>query len=211
MIVPALSRRRILQIATAAAAVLPLVPAAEADAAVLRTRATMEAWADTMVPGARRYAGDRVVLGAAPGPGAVQAGAWQLYNDPDVGLGPLLPAVAALIDTEAIAYAAGHGRVVLGFVDLGFPARTAVAQQLLSGPDGPVQLLWYALAAMPILAFHTAAHLDTATAVREGHPGLSWLGFPQPDPDGVWRFPEFSYRRALARRHPRTTATGHPA
>ncbi|KAA1415537.1 regulator [Nocardioides humilatus] len=171
----------------------------------------MEAWADTMVPGERRYAGDKVVLGATPGPGAVQAGAWKLYNDPDVGLGPLLPALAALIDTEAITYAAGHGKVVLGFVELTFKERTAVAQKLLGGPPGPVQLVWYALAAMPILAFHTAGHLDTATAVRDGHPGLTWLGFPQPDDDGIWRFPDFSYRRALARTHPRTTATGHPA
>ena len=61
-----------------------------------------------------------------------------------------------------------------------------------------------------MLAFHTAAHLDTATAVSQGHPGLAWLGFPQPDADGVWRFPTFSYRRVLASTRPGTTASGQP-
>jgi hypothetical protein len=72
-------------------------------------------------------------------------------------------------------------------------------------------VVWYALAAIAMLAFHTAAHLDTAPAVRAGHPGLAWLRFPQPNADGLWRFEHFSYRRALASRHPGTTSGGHPA
>jgi hypothetical protein len=64
---------------------------------------------------------------------------------------------------------------------------------------------------MPMLAFHTAGHLDTAAAIRAGHPGLAWLGFPAPDPDGIWRFPDFSYRSELAELHPLTTSTGNPA
>jgi hypothetical protein len=62
-----------------------------------------------------------------------------------------------------------------------------------------------------MLAFHTAGHLSTAEAVRSGHPGLAWIDFPAPDPDGLWRYPEFSYRRSLAAVHPATTATGQPA
>lgn len=210
-----LSRRRILQIAAAAVAatVLPIVRPDDAHA-ILRARETLDAFADTIVPGARRFAGDRAVLGAAPGPGAVQAGSWEMYNDPDVGLAPLLPALAAVLDAQAVTHTATHGgplgRGVPSFVNLDFDGRTAVARKLVEG-KGPDQLLWYAMAAMPMLAFHTAGHLDTATAVRQGHPGLAWLRFPEPGRDGTWQFPDFSYRRTLARRHPRTTASGHPA
>lgn len=210
-----LSRRRILQLAAAAAAstILPLARPGDAHA-VLNTRDTFDAFADTIVPGERRFNGDRVVLGAAPGPGAVQAGSWAMYNDPDVGVAPLLPALAAVLDAEAVTYAATHGgllsRSLPSFVALDFNGRTAIARKLLER-QGPDQLLWYAMAAMPMLAFHTAGHLDTAKAVRQGHPGLAWLRFPEPGPDGTWQFPVFSYRRVLAKLHPRTTATGHPA
>lgn len=211
---PPISRRRLLQAVAAATAVLPVVSPTSAYAAGNVQRDTMDAWADTLVPGAKRYAGDRVVLGAAPGPGAVQAGAWDLYNDPAVGLTGVLPAIVTLINTEAIGYAATQGKLldlrVPAFVALDFRSRTAVVELLVRG-TGPAQLLWYAMAAMPLLAFHTAGHLDTATAVLQGHPGLVWLGFPQPGPDGIWRFDEFSYGRELAALHPGTTAAGHPA
>jgi hypothetical protein len=143
----------------------------------------------------------------------VQAGVWDLMNDADVGLAPVLPALVGLLNTAAAGYAVTH-RVSLDltvppFVALPFEHRTALARQLLD-PSRVDQLLWYALAAMALLAFHTAAHLDTAAAVRAGHPGLAWIQFPQPDADGLWRFPHFSYRRALAHQHPRTTRTGNP-
>jgi enediyne biosynthesis protein E8 len=173
----------------------------------------MEAWTDTIVPGEKRSASDRAVAGASSGPGAVQAGAWELMNDSDVGLAPLLPALAAALNAQAVSYAAGMGIVpdptVPPFVALEFADRTAVAEDLLGG-TGSEQLVWYALAAMGMLAFHTAAHLDTATAVRQAHPGLAWIRFPMPDADGFWRFPKFSYGRRLARKHPHTTPTGNP-
>jgi hypothetical protein len=211
---PVLSRRRLLQTATAAAAVLPFVAPGSAYAGTSIQRDTLEAFADTVVPGAKRSAGDRVVAGATPGPGAVEAGAWDLYNDPDVGIAIALPGLVAAINTEAATYALTH-RIPLDvrvppFVALDFASRTAVVDQLLRG-SGTVQLLWYAAAAMAMLAFHTAGHLDTATAVRARHPGLAWLGFPEPDPDGIWRFADFSYRSALADPHPLTTSTGNPA
>jgi hypothetical protein len=126
----------------------------------------------------------------------------------------VLPGLVALINTEATGYALTHGKLldvrVPPFVALDFAGRTAVAGLLLRG-SGVVQLVWYAVAAMAMLAFHTAGHLDTAAAVRQGHPGLAWLGFPEPDPDGIWRFPDFSYRQELAALHPSTTSGGHPA
>jgi hypothetical protein len=210
------SRRRVLQLVAGALAARPLLTAPPAGAATppeSLQRATLEAWGDTIVPGAKRGPADRVVAGATPGPGAVQAGVWQLLNDPDVGLAPALPALTLLLNTEAAGYALAHGvrldLTVAPFVALPFAHRTALANKLLD-PKHVDQLLWYALAAMALLAFHTAAHLDTATAVRQRHPGLAWLGFPEPDPDGLWRFPRFSYRRRLAREHPATTRNGNP-
>ena len=210
-----LSRRHVLQLAAAAVAALPLVTGARpagADPDLVRT--TFEAWADTIVPGEKRHAGDRAVAGACRGPGAVQAGVWDLVNEPDVGLAPVLPAFMAALDAAAETYALTRGvrpdPTVPPFVALPFADRTALALQLLD-PRRPDQLLWYALAAMAMLAFHTAAQLDTAAALRAGHPGLTWIQFPEPDVDGLWRFPDFSYRRVLAREHPATTGTGNPA
>ncbi len=209
-----ISRRQVLQLVAAAVATVPLVVDAQrvsADPNIARV--TLEAWGDTIVPGEKRYPTDRAIAGACAGPGAVQAGVWELMNDPDVGLAPVLPAFVALLNTEAAAYAIGHGvkldLTVPPFVALPFAHRTALALTMLN-PNHADQLLWYALAAMALLAFHTAAQIDTAEAVRAGHPGLVWIGFPQPDADGLWRFPEFSYRQPLAALHPATTSTGNP-
>ena len=210
----ALSRRRLLQGIAAAVAVVPLWEPQAASADLDVVRATMDAWSDVVVPGEKRFPGDRVVAGEASGPGAVQAGAWTLMNDPDVGLGPTLPALAGVINARAATLALRKGKAldptVPPFVALSFADRTALVEEMVSG-NGPDQLIWYAVSAMGMLAFHTAAHLDTATAIRQHHPGLAWLRFPAPDADGFWRFPTFSYRRRLARLHPRTTRTGQPA
>jgi hypothetical protein len=74
-----------------------------------------------------------------------------------------------------------------------------------------VQLLWFAFSGLVFLAYHTAGYLHTADAVRQGHPGLTAIGFPMPDDDDLWRFPHFSYRRRLAHLHPATTHAGQPA
>jgi len=210
-----ISRRQALQLVAAAVATVPLVadavPAGAADG--INARLTMEAWGDTFVPGQKRSATDRAIAGACAGPGAVQAGVWELMNDPDVGLQPVLPVLVTLLNTAAVEYALVRGvrldLSVPAFVALPFEHRTAMALQLLEA-GRPDQLLWYAIAAMPMLAFHTAAQVDTALAVRAGHPGLAWIQFPRPDADGLWRFPDFSYRRALARKHAATTSTGNP-
>ena len=58
--------------------------------------------------------------------------------------------------------------------------------------------------------FDTGAHLSTVDALRDGHPGLVAIGYDQPDADGLWRFPDFSYRRVLAVPHP-DSQHGNPA
>jgi enediyne biosynthesis protein E8 len=216
-----LSRRRLLQIVSAAALAVPLtglrMPEARAvplphslDAETL----TLEAWSDTMVPGEKRSRGDRAIAGAATGPGAVQAGAVDMMRFGPVGLAPALPALAGALNAEATRYAVAHAVVpapgVPPFVALPFDHRTRLALELLDG-GRPDQLAWYGLAGIAMLAFHTAGHLHTVDAVRSGHPGLVWLDFPMPDADGLWRYPLFSYGRTLADVHPATTSTGQPA
>ncbi|MCC3653362.1 DUF5987 family protein [Streptomyces sp. S07_1.15] len=195
------------------AAALATGPAAVPDISAWRT--ALEAFADTMVPGEKRHSGDRAVAGAAAGPGAVQAGTVELLCLPELGLAPLLPVLAELLDTRAVAYALRKGRVLLpvvgsAFAGLGFRDRTALAAELLE-PGAADQKLWVLLALFSSLAFDTAAHLHTTDAVAQRHPGLAWSAFPPPDADGLWRFPESGYGRELARTHPRTTSGGHPA
>jgi hypothetical protein len=194
----------------------PPEPAGAQSATTLdgSTTATFEAFADTIVPGAKRSAGDQSVAGAASGPGAVQAGAMAVFTLPALGIVGLLPATAVLLNGHAVTYAAQH-LILLpwdrpAFVGLPFAHRTALVRQLTS-PEALDRLLWVAVAFLAGLAFDAAVHEDTAVAVGAGHPGLAWLGFPAPNPDGLWRFAEFSYGRQLARLHPATTASGSPA
>lgn len=216
------SRRQLLRLAAGAAVAWQLAPWPDRLAAIAGSpggttsdalTATLEAFADTLIPGQKRYDGDHAIAGAAAGPGAVQAGALDLMWFPQAGIGPVLPALGALLDTRATQYAASHRRVLdptlPPLVALSFADRTELLLELLD-PAAEDYLAWFALAAMPFLAYHTAGHLHTAEAVRHGHPGLRALGFPHPDPDGLWRFPEASYRRRLAHPHPRTTANGNP-
>lgn len=176
------------------------------------TRDTLEAFADTVVPGEKRSAGDKVIAGAGAGPGAVQAGAVAVLTLPELPLTPLLPGLAAGVNTEATAYAAAHGVVpepgLPPFVGLPFEHRTGLLRQMLA--EGFVNKGWTLLAAIAALAFDTAAHLHTPEVAGE-HPGLTYLRFPLPDADGLWRFPEFTYGRALAPLHPATTPSGSPA
>ena len=222
-----LSRRQLIQGLLAAVVVLEAGAAPAARAAGLdelaapvalplppAVVATLEAFADTLVPGAKRHAGDRSVAGAAPGAGAVDAGALALLTMPEAGMELLLPELAALLDGEATAYAASHLIVldptVPPLVALPFGARTALLSQLLD-PTHPDQQVWILLTLMVFLAFHTAGFEHTTEAIASGHPGLARLRFPAADADGLYRYPDFSYRSRLADAHPGTTASGSPA
>src|SRR6185503_17351574 len=111
---------------------------------------------DTLVPGAKRSPADRAIAGAAPGAGAVQAGAIDLMNFPAAGTGPALPALAAGLNGHATAFAAQHGIVldptVPPFVSLDFASRTALLVELLDGSD-PDRLLYFALAGLVFVAY----------------------------------------------------------
>lgn len=218
-------RRRVVLGLAAGLAVLAAAPAdlllgprrAHAETVDDRTVLTLEAFADTLIPGERRHAADRAVAGVVEGPGAVQAGAISLLRMPEAQVSSYLPGVAALLDAQATSYALRHALVLdptpPPFVALGFPDRTALCEELFSAgqPVGQQQQVLTLFALLVFVAFHCAGHLHTDEAVRSGHPGLAWLRFPAPDVDGLYRFPDFSYRRRLARPHPDTTPSGSPA
>jgi enediyne biosynthesis protein E8 len=175
---------------------------------------TLEAYADTLVPGERRSPHDRAIAGAAPGGGAVAAGAIELLQTPATGLSTALDDFADALNVHAAAYASEHGLAedssAPQFVALSFADRTALVQAL-TAPGHPEKEIWVGLALFCFMAFDTAAHLKTVDAIAAGHPGRTAMGFAKPDVDGLWRFPDYSYGRPLARLHPDTTSSGSPA
>lgn len=175
---------------------------------------TIEAYADTIIPGEKRTPDDQAVAGAAPGAGAVAAGALELLSDPAGGLAPALESMAVALDAHAERYARDHGLTLAadlpGFVALPFAHRTALVEQLTAW-EHPEHEMWVGLALFSNMAYDSAAHLHTAEALTAGHPGLLALGYEPPDTDGLWRFERFSYGRQLAPPHPRTTASGSPS
>ncbi len=126
------------------------------------------------------------------------------------GLGELVE----ILNEHAAGYAAERGIVIgagaASFAALGFEQRTELVRGL-TAPGHPEREFWILTALFCFMAFDTAAHAGTASALEDGHPGLVMMGFARPDPDGLWRFPDFSYGRQLARVHPGTTLSGDPA
>ena len=175
---------------------------------------TLEAFADTIVPGEKRSPDDRAVAGAAPGGGAVDAGALELLRMPEGGMGPLLDPLADLLNTHATSWAEEHevalDDTVPPFVALPFADRTGLVDRLTT-PGHPEKEVWTGLALFANMAFDTAAHMHTVDALAAGHPGLTSMGFALPGPDNLWRFADYSYGRQLAAVHPDTTPSGSPA
>jgi hypothetical protein len=190
--------------------VRPDTPDTTPDQEQTRTM-TLEAFADTIIPGEKRGPGDRAIAGAAPGGGAVAAGAIELLEWPATGMTDGLDTLADGVNDHATAYAAEHAlaldQSVPPFVALTFEHRTALVQRL-TAPDHPEKEFWVLLALFSNMAFDIGAHRHTAEAIESGHPGLTAMRFAKPDADGRWRFPEFSYGRPLARLHPDTIASG---
>lgn len=175
---------------------------------------TLEAFADTFVPGEKRSPGDRAIAGAAEGPGAVAAGALELLQTPATGVSYGLDDLVKSLNGHAQEYAASRGLTlddsVPAFVAMSYADRTGLIRTL-TAPDHPEKDIWILVALFCFMAFDTAAHMHTADAIAAGHPGLTMMGFAKPDPDGLWRFPDYSYGRPLASLHPGTTEAGDPA
>ncbi|MEU1726921.1 DUF5987 family protein [Actinomadura sp. ATCC 39365] len=175
---------------------------------------TLEALADTIVPGPKRGPDDRAVAGMSPTGGAVAAGAVELLEWDATGVSEGLDDYARSLNEHARAHADQHGILleagVPAFVALPFEERGALVRTL-TAPGHPEKALWVLLVLFCYMAYDSAAHLHTADAIRAGHPGLTAMGITPPDADGLWRFPAYSYGRPLADLHPDTTASGSPA
>jgi hypothetical protein len=155
--------------------------------------ATLQAFADTMIPGRKAARTDlghaihpQAIAGVDPDPGAVEADALLLYHHPLTGFDALEPAFLA----DITARSAARGR---DFVSMTFDQRTALCLEAFS-LDNPARVLWEAAAAIPFTAFCAAAvHTDQRRAVASGY---RVMGHPGAAPNGYRRF---SYGRALAR------------
>jgi hypothetical protein len=184
-----------------------LVPESEVDARTL----TLEAFADTILPGEKRFPGDRSVAGEGKGGGAVAAGAIELLETPATGVTDALDFLSQTLDQKATEWAEEHDLTldddVPAFVALPFAERTTLVKTLLSR-DNPERDGWVLLTMFSNMAFDSAAHMHTADAIAAGHPGLLAMGMTAPDADGYWRFEQHSYRRQLAEPHPDTLPNG---
>ena len=191
-----LSRREVLQ----RGAVLSLLPVAErilasptaALAAPNVADGTLQAFADTLIPGKRVTRTDlgneihpQAIAGAHPEPGAVQADTLLLYHHPLIGFD--LVEAAFLADLEA------RSLLRLGqFIDLPFAKRVEVCLDGLS-PSNPTAQVWELAAAVPFAAFLCTATQKNATIDKSS--GLQVTGHPGIAPNG---YADFSYRRALS-------------
>jgi hypothetical protein len=175
---------------------------------------TLEAFADTIIPGEKRSPEDRAIAGVSTGGGSVAAGAIELLETPATGVTAGLGPLSQALNGHATAYAAEHGleldETVPPFVALAYEHRVALVHRLTT-PGHPEKDGWVLLALFSNMAFDAAPHLHTGEALAAGHPGLIAMGFEKPEADGLWRFPKYSYGRELAKRHPNTTASGSPA
>lgn len=175
---------------------------------------TLEAYADTIVPGQKRSPGDRAIAGVSTGGGAVQAGALELLEWDATGIHEGLDDLARLVNEHAEVHAKEQGLTldpaVPPFVALEYPDRVALIRRLTT-PGHPEKDFWVLLSLFCNMSFDSAAHLHTAQALADGHPGLAAMGLSHPDADGLWRFKDFGYGRAFARLHPDTTSSGSPA
>jgi hypothetical protein len=205
-VVELLTRRQVLSrssttgLAAIVATALPIAaraPVARAASPSL-TDATLQAFADTILPG-RRVAvtslGHTIdplaIAGVDYAPGAVEADALALYHHPEVGFDALAPAFLADLEVRSLL----HGG---DFLHLGFDARVKTC---LSGLDfsNPTRVLWEAAAAVPFTAFCAAALIRNATAADA--PGYRVMGLPGVAPDG---YRDFSYGRVLSAERTRT-------
>lgn len=163
-------------------------------AAVSDPDGTLQAFADTILPGRsaeRTDLGDEIhpqaIAGVDPEPGAVEADSLRLFQDDLLGFDALAPAFLGDLASRSL----GRGGP---FLSLGFEDRVAV---VLGGLDfaNPDRVIYEAAAAIPFVAFCAAGAISEATSANAS--GYRVMGFPGTAPRGYQR--SFSYRRRLNR------------
>jgi hypothetical protein len=196
----ALTRAGTAGLAALVASAMPLAGGARAARAAgppSLTDATLQAFADTIIPGRKATVTDRAnpidpraIAGVDPLPGAVEADALALYHHPDVGFDALAPAFLAELETRSLPRGGD-------FLSLNFDGRV---QTCLAGLDfgNPTRLLWEAAAAIPFTAFCAAALIENATASTAC--GYRVMGLPGTAPKG---YRGYSYRKRLSRERTR--------
>jgi hypothetical protein len=195
----ALTRASTAGLAALVASAVPLVKSSPARAASPSfTDGTLQAFADTMVPGRKVtvteskqpvYPG--AIAGVDPLPGAVEADALALYANADVGFDALEPAFLA--DLEARSLLQGGQ-----FLSLTFNERVQVCLQGLDFSN-PTYLVWEAASAVPFTAFCAAALLPDAT--WNDAVGYRVMGLPGTAPHG---YRHYSWKRRLSRERTKT-------
>jgi hypothetical protein len=203
-----LSRRAFLQRTSAlgaAALVASALPVAERVMSELAYAAdpslddaTLQAFADTIIPGrraARTDLGDPIhpqaIAGVDPDPGAVEADALRLYHHPLIGFDALEPAFLAELSLRSLPQGGA-------FLTLPYEKRVEVVK---AGFDfsNPARLLWEAATAVPFTAFCAAAVHPFGTGRNAS--GYKVMGYPGGGPnEAPVMYPySFSYRRRLAK------------
>jgi hypothetical protein len=196
-----LSRRQVLQRATAlglGGLVLSALPAAErllvseASAAVELPDATLQAFADTMLPGRKALTTDLgkeihplAIAGVHHEPGAVEADALLLYHDPLIGFDALEGPFLSELSARSLLRGAP-------FLNLTFEKRVEVCLEGLA-PGNPAVQVFEAAAAVPFTAFLAAAEQPAATIDTSS--GYQVMGYPGTAPNG---YADYSYRRRLS-------------
>lgn len=197
-----LTRRGFLQRAGLGALVLaagPLVrelvaaDPARAQLAGLPVDATLQAFADTMIPGRKASRTDLgnpidplAIAGVDARPGAVEADALALFHHPLIGFDALEGPFLGDLSARALQ----HGGE---FVGMGFDDRVRVCIDGLAFSN-PIRVLWEAAAAVPFTAFCAAALVPEQTAARAS--GYRVMGLPGAAPHG---YRGFSYRKKLSK------------
>jgi enediyne biosynthesis protein E8 len=197
-LVDSLSRRSFLRgagtvaLALAAGRLAAPPPALGAPSA---SDATLQAFADTMIPGRKATTTDlgneidpRAIAGVDPLPGGVEADALALYHHPEIGFDSLAPPFLA--DLQARSLPLGGD-----FLGLGWDQRVQVCLGGL-GFDNPTRQVWEAAAAVPFTAFCAAAMIGPPQTAAKAS-GYRVMGLPGAAPAGYQR--DFSYGRKLAR------------
>jgi hypothetical protein len=174
-----------------------LLAAQPARAQALVPDATLQAFADTMIPGRAASKTDlgheidpRAIAGVDHRPGAVEADALALYHDPLVGFDAL--SAPFLADLESRSLQQGGD-----FVSLPFDKRVEVCKGGLDFAN-PSRLVWEAAAAVPFTAFCAAGEIREQTAAKAS--GYRVMGLPGAAPRG---YRKTSYRKKLARERTR--------
>jgi hypothetical protein len=159
----------------------------KARAAVLLPGATLQAYYDTLIPGRPASTTDlgneihpKAIAGVDPDPGAVEADALLLGQDPRLGFTVLETPFLAELETFSLT----HGG---DFLDLDYDRREQVCLTGLAFSN-PTRAIWEAAAAVAFTAFCAAATQVNPTSATAS--GYRVMGHPGTAPQG---YTDFSY------------------